>query len=78
MLTPNTGPFTTADFSPQGGGIDFLGLRWVSLTIVGGDLVSELNNVTQDMGVFCIGAWVPWKFRQLCKSEREYTARNYT
>lgn len=77
MLTPPASPFTTADFSPQGGGIDFLGLRWVSLTIVGRDLVSELNNVTQDMGIFCIGAWVPWKFRQLCKSEREYTVRNY-
>jgi hypothetical protein len=78
MLTPPASPFTTADFSPQGGGIDFLGLRWVSLTIVGRDLVSELNNVTQDMGVFCIGAWVPWKFRQLCKNEHEYTVRNYT
>ena len=32
MLTPPASPFTTADFSPQGGGIDFLGLRWVSLT----------------------------------------------
>ena len=77
MLALPQRPFTTADFSPQGGGIDFLGLRWVSLTIVGRDLVSELNNVTQDMGVFCIGAWIPWKFRQLCRNERQYTVRNY-
>ena len=70
-------PFTTADFSLQGGGIDFLGLRWVSLTIVGRDLVPELNNVTQDMGIFCLGAWIPWKFRQLCRTEKDYTEARY-
>jgi hypothetical protein len=70
-------PFTTADFSPQGGGIDFLGLRWVSLTIVGRDLVPQLNNVTQDMGLFALGAWIPWKFRELCRSGRDYTEPKY-
>lgn len=47
-------PFGTQDFSPRGGGIDFLGLRWVNLSIVGGELISELNNVTADMGTFLI------------------------
>ena len=70
-------PFTTANFSPEGGGIDFLGLRWVSLTIVGRDLVPQLNNVTQDMGLFALGAWIPWKFRQLCRSNRDYTEPKY-
>src|SRR5438132_9651950 len=70
-------PFTTVDFSPKGGGIDFLGLRWVSLTIVGRDLIPELNNVTQDLGMFCIGAWIPWKFRQLCRSAADYTEAKY-
>jgi len=73
---PNS-PFLTADFSPKGGGIDFLGLRWVNLTMVGRDLVPELNNVTLDMGTFFLGAWIPWKFRQLCSSEKNYTERNY-
>jgi hypothetical protein len=70
-------PFLTEDFSPKGGGIDFLGLRWVNLTIVGRDLIPELNNVTSDMGTFFLGAWIPWKFRELCSGERDYTEKNY-
>lgn len=75
-MLPNL-PFETSDFSPKGGGIDFLGLRWVNLTMVATDLIPEINNVTRDMGTFFIGAWIPWKFRQLCKSERDYTEKNY-
>lgn len=70
-------PFQTADFSPSGGGIDFLGLRWVNLTIVGNELISELNNVTADMGTFFLGGWIPWKFKQLCRSEKDFTEKNY-
>ncbi len=70
-------PFTIKDFSPQGGGIDFLGLRWVGLTIVGRDLIPELNNVTTDMGTFFLGAWIPWKFHQLCQNEKDYTEKKY-
>lgn len=75
-ILPNR-PFATEDFSLPGGGIDFLGLRWVGLTILGRDLVPELNNRTSDMGMFCLGAWIPWKFRQLCADERNYTEKNY-
>src|SRR5205814_7326434 len=50
---------------------------WVSLTIVGRDLIPELNNVTQDLGIFCIGAWIPWKFRQLCRRPADYTEAKY-
>jgi len=70
-------PFTTADFSLRGGGIDFLGLRWVNLTIVGRDLIPELNNVTQDMGTFFLGGWIPWKFHQICAGGSDYTEKNY-
>lgn len=73
---PNS-PFLTEDFSLKGGGIDFLGLRWVGLTIVGRDLVPEINNVTSDMGTFFIGAWIPWKFQQLCSGSKDYTEKNY-
>ena len=73
---PNN-PFATEDFSLPGGGIDYLGLRWVSLTILGQDLIPELNNRTLDMGLFCLGAWIPWKFRQLCTNEKDYTEKNY-
>jgi hypothetical protein len=71
-----TQPFLTKDFSPDGGGIDFLGLRYVNLHIVGNNLISELNNVTRDMGMFLLGAWIPWKFAQICE-KREFTEKNY-
>ncbi len=70
-------PFVPKDFSLRGGGIDFLGLRWVNLTIVGRDLIPELNNVTADMGTFFLGAWIPWKFKKLCSNDRDYTEKNY-
>ena len=57
-VLPNK-PFATEDFSLPGGGIDFLGLRWVSLTILGQYLVPELNNRTSDIGMFCLGTWIP-------------------
>lgn len=69
-------PFMTKDFSPRGGGIDFLGLRYVNLYMVGNYLIPEINNVTRDMGMFFLGAWVPWKFRQLT-DESSFTPKNY-
>lgn len=69
-------PFLTKDFSPKGGGIDFLGLRYVGLNMLGRYLVPELNNVTQDMGTFFLGAWIPWKFRKLC-NKATFTEKNY-
>lgn len=70
-------PFLTKDFSPRGGGIDFLGLRWVNLEIVGSALLPEINNVTRDMGTFFLGAWIPWKFKNLIEDKRECTEENY-
>jgi len=75
-ILPNR-PFATKNFSLPGGGIDYLGLRWVGLTVLGRDLIPELNNRTSDMGMFCIAAWIPWKFNELCQSERDYTEKNY-
>jgi hypothetical protein len=79
MINLPNKPFTTKDFSLEGGGIDFLGLRWVNLTIVGEYLLPQLNNVTTDMGTFFLGGWIPWKFKQLCASgkENDYTPDNY-
>lgn len=73
---PNS-PFLTDDFSLKGGGIDFLGLRWVGLTMVGRELIPEINNVTSDMGTFFLGAWIPWKFRELCVGSKDYTEKKY-
>ena len=71
-------PFLTKDFSPDGGGIDFLGLRWVNLAIVGQYLIPEINNVTRDMGTFFLAAWIPWKFIELCKENKNlFTESNY-
>lgn len=70
-------PFLTIDFSPKGGGIDFLGLRWVNLTILGSQLLPGINNVTADAGAYCLGAWIPWKFRQLCITPEKFISSNY-
>ncbi len=70
-------PFLTEDFSLRGGGIDFLGLRYVNLNMVGSLLILELNNVTRDMGMFFLGAWIPWKFQSLCEGAQEYTEKQY-
>lgn len=71
-------PFAPADFSPKGGGIDYLGMRWVSMVILGGELIPEINNRTRDFGIFCLATWMPWKFRQLCEGAREsFTLSNY-
>ncbi len=69
-------PFTTKDFSDRGGGIDFLGLRYVNLHIVGNNLIPQLNNVTRDLGMFYLGAWIPWKFKAMC-GKKEFTPKNY-
>ena len=69
-------PFLTEDFSPRGGGIDFLGLRWVNLYMVGEYLIPQINNATRDMGTFCICAWIPWKFKQIC-NKADFTHENY-
>ena len=71
-------PFLTVDFSPKGGGIDFLGLRWVNLTILGAYLIPGINNVTADAGTYCLGAWIPWKFKQLCQTARNSTLPKFT
>jgi hypothetical protein len=70
-------PFLTENFSPKGGGIDFLGLRWVNLGIVGSYLLPEINNVTRDMGMFCLAGWIPWKFQELTANAPQCTEKNY-
>ena len=76
MKTLPNQPFLTEDFSSEGGGVDFLGMRLVNLNIVANELVPELNNRTADMGTFFLGGWIPWKFRKLCE-QKDYTEKNY-
>lgn len=73
-------PFLTKDFSLRGGGIDFLGLRYVNLNIVGEKLIPDLNNVTRDMGTFFLGTWIPWKFAEICEKrgkKADFSVKNY-
>src|SRR5438132_129001 len=70
-------PFLTEDFSPAGAGLDFLGMRWVDLSILTRHLLPEVNNVTTDFGVYCLAAWIPWKFRSLCADAKQFTKPNY-
>jgi hypothetical protein len=62
-------PFLTARFDSRGGGIDFLGMRQVNLAMLQDELIPGINNTTADLGTFCLGAWIPWKFRQLCQKD---------
>ena len=74
---PNS-PFLTVDFSPKGGGIDFLGMRLVNLNILAEHLIPGINNATTDMGTYFLGTWIPWKFKQLCKRQLDFTLSNFT
>lgn len=70
-------PFLTLDFSPKGGGLDFLGTRQVNYIILDEHLLPGINNATTDIGIYCLGAWIPWKFRQLCKTEKDFKQSNF-
>src|SRR5262249_27989501 len=41
------------------------------------DLLPGINNATADLGTFCLGAWIPWKFRQLCRKD-DFVLSKYT
>lgn len=69
-------PFLTAPFDTTGGGIDFLGMRQVNLSVFLEQLIPGVNNVAGDFGNFCIGAWIPWKFRRLA-TKSTYTPAAY-
>jgi hypothetical protein len=72
-------PFLTERFKTRGGGIDYLGLRQVNLSMLENDLIPGINNATWDLGYFCLGAWMPWKFRQLCgKDGKAFLLSRYT
>jgi hypothetical protein len=62
-------PFLTDRFDSRGGGIDFLGMRGVNLSMLEDELIPGINNATADLGTFFLGAWIPWKFRHLCQKE---------
>jgi hypothetical protein len=70
-------PFLTRDFSPSGGGIDFLGMRWVNLTLLAEYLIPGINNATSDVGMYCLAAWIPWKFHYLCADKSEFRLSKY-
>ncbi len=70
-------PFLTADFSPTGGGIDYLGMRWVSLKILADQLIPGINNATSDFGVYCLATWIPWKFRHFCTNRKDFVLSNF-
>ena len=59
----------TDRFDSINGGIDFLGMRQVNLAMLQDELIPGINNATADFGNFCLGAWIPWKFFQLCRRE---------
>src|SRR5262245_4182027 len=70
-------PFLTDRFDSRGGGIDFLGMRQVNLAMLQEELIPGINNATADLGTFCLGAWIPWKFRQLCGRD-DFVLSKYT
>src|SRR4051812_31171340 len=62
-------PLVIDRFDSRGGGIDFLGMRQVNLAMLQDDLIPGISNATRDLGTFFLGAWIPWKFRQLCQKD---------
>lgn len=70
-------PFLPRDFSPTGGGIDFLGMRWVNLTLLTEHLIPGINNATSDFGTYCLASWIPWKFRRLCTDRADFRLSKY-
>jgi hypothetical protein len=72
-------PFLTDRFDSDSGGRDFLGMQQVNLAMLQDDLIPGLNNRTADFGTFCLGAWIPWKFRKLCGQDaRLFVLSKYT
>jgi hypothetical protein len=69
-------PFLVKRFDPRGGGIDFLGTRQINLAMLQEDLIPGINNATSDLGTFFLGAWLPWKFRRLCRKP-DFTEDGY-
>lgn len=71
-------PFLTQAFADDGGGIDFLGLRLVNFDMLAEDLLPGINNATADIGIFCLGTWIPWKFKRVCEDQpKKFTQENY-
>ena len=70
-------PFLTDRFDSRGGGIDFLGMRQVNLAMLQEELIPGINNATTDLGTFCLGAWIPWKFQKL-SGKADFTLSTYT
>jgi hypothetical protein len=64
-------------FQTDGGGIDYLGLRWVSLTLLTEELLPGINNQTRDFGVYCLATWIPWKFRKRCQDPSDFTLERF-
>lgn len=79
MATFPEAPFTSDrnDFQTDGGGIDYLGLRWVSLTLLAEELLPGVNNQTRDFGIFCLATWIPWKFRKLSNNQSDFTLAKF-
>ena len=75
---PST-PFLTEDFSPQGKGIDYLGMRNVNLIFLESQLIPGINNATRDLGTYVLGVWITWKFIELCgrSGMYKYTRENF-
>lgn len=74
----NNQPFRVEKFKTEGGGIDFLGMRQVNLSILQQFLVPGINNATSDIGTYCIATWIPWKFWKLTEATPELaTDENY-
>ena len=71
-------PFLTESFRDDGGGIDFLGLRLINLRMLAQNLLPGVNNATRDIGIFYLGVWIPWKFKQVCAHRpKDYTEEKY-
>jgi hypothetical protein len=77
MIKASERPFLPQKIPLDGGGLDFLGLRWVNLKLLADILLPGINNATQDFGTYCLATWIAWKFRRICKSDRDFNPENF-
>src|SRR5688572_25820723 len=52
-------------------------MRQVHLAMLQEELIPGINNATADFTTFCLGEWIPCKFRRLC-GKADFSLSNYT
>ncbi len=64
------GPFFVPPYKPNTGGVDFLGMRQVNLSLAF-ESIPGINNVTKRVRPFSVASWIFWKAHDLLDRDGE-------